>query len=221
MKNKKNDKPNRLARTVPTLETPAGGKLLTRTEAAKACGVSTSTWIRRIEGTLIEPVMNDQNHHLFVEQEVERISVQVKAMREGQESDRSAMPPLERAVYLRVLELFDEKKGVLDVVRELALFPEEVEPIYAQWVKYRCGLFLEGQQLCNLRSYLSIRNGDRDRSGQYAHSAEEFVRLIWDLVETSDLADAQFRCKHCRPDVIRRAEYCPTCAEDRARRGKK
>lgn len=98
----------------PTEHVAMAEVLLTRAQTARRIGVSIGT-VRRMEGAELHPIVIN-GKHCFHPAEVERY----RRLTDGQ-------------IAARAFQMFNEGRGVIDVVIELEQPPEPIERLYSTW----------------------------------------------------------------------------------------
>lgn len=121
-----------------SLAVPAG-KLLKRADAARRLGVSTSS-IRRMEGTDLQPIIGPDGVRYFAEEQVEAVYVRIRRTCNVQPSDDSGL------VAARVFEHLNAGANPADIVKALRLEPHIVEQLVAQWLRLSRTLLLTSEQ---------------------------------------------------------------------------
>lgn len=181
--------------------------LIGRTAAAGKLGMSVSTFRRKVEGKVLQPVTDGRGWHLFHVDQIEQVRETVLTQRRVIGEQEQATPALDRATHGRVLELLDAGKNVVDVARELELYVEEVEPIFEKWLKYRRSVFLNNMQIDAIWDHAEkyagfVRMRERD-------DPEELVAAVQKIAEAAETAEAPHRCKRCRKH---KAAVCLNCS---------
>lgn len=120
-----------------TAATPAAGKLLKRSEAARLLGVSTAT-VRRMEGTTLAPVLGPDGVHRFHEEHVRELVIH-----------RVRMVPESPDTYdaedaATAFDLFDQDVHPVDVVKRTKFHPRAVAAMHREWVSLRGGYVVAG-----------------------------------------------------------------------------
>lgn len=194
------------------LSAEPGGRLLTRSQAAEVVGTSVSTWRRHIEGRLINGIKNG-NKNLFVEADVVRVRGQVTAhLRHESAADE---PSVTRESYSEILDALDSGKNVVDIARNLGLFIGEVEPVQREWLRHRRSIYLDNDQIDKVWKVIEHHYGP-ERQPKH-ESADGFLKFLERLAQEASLQESTRACTSCPQDVIRKAVYCATCADDRSR----
>jgi hypothetical protein len=126
--------------TVDAMAVP-GDKLLRRVDVARHLNCSTST-IRRMEGTVLTPVVGPGGVHLFHERHV----------REVVQRGRSSSSPdaFDGEMAARAFELFDAGMNVVDVVKETKFDPRAVKAMQDHWARARGCLVIPADSLREL-----------------------------------------------------------------------
>lgn len=194
--------------------------LVGRTTMARMLGVSPSTFIRHLEGRVVEPIVDGRGWHRFSIDDIETVrqSIEVTRFRRGplQGATRqhdAAEPAVDRATYVTVLELLDTGVPPVEIAKKLKLFSHELDPISKWWTQNQGGYFVSAQIADDLWTNL----GPHARRPALANRPKDATKLR-DLVSEvtakyqileSDL-DTKQACKSCRRDA---AMYCPKCAQ--------
>ncbi len=172
-----NDSPGSAA----TAATPAAGKLLKRSEAARLLGVSAAT-IRRMEGTTLAPVLGPDGVHRFREEHVRELVIhRVRMVPESPD----AYDAEEAAT---ALDLFDQDVHPVDVVKRTKLHPRAVAAMHREWVSPRgvtvsLGFLVEvvgeaGFERAQVAEITEIVGGSRTEDGTRVDvSARELVAM--------------------------------------------
>lgn len=192
-------------------------QLVGRTAAARAVGVSVSTFIRKFEPHL-QPVVDGRGWKMFVLEQVQQISRTVvtrirSASIVADDADGDA-DALDRETYGKVLELLDAGKDVIEIARSLSLYIDEVEGVFEKWAHYRRGVFLSKEHVDKLGSLVG--------SATYVRSdlatADKLVDVVKNLCFAASQNLIDHSCAFCRnhsAQTYRKATYCPYCAQER------
>jgi hypothetical protein len=121
------------------------GKLLGRTEAARAIGVSKTTFRRRFEGTVLKPEVGTDGVHRFREERVRELVIQRSATTESPDAYDGTMAA-------EVFSLLDDGVHPVNVVKRLALDPRAVEAIHRQWASMRDTFVVTGSEAREIES---------------------------------------------------------------------
>jgi hypothetical protein len=122
--------------------TPTGaGRMLNRPEAARQLGISESTLRRRIEGSVITPVVGPDGVHRFCEQQVKELIVR-----------RVQLGPPDPAAYdgptaAAIFALFDEGLTAIEVVKRTQHDPRLVGALRERYASLQGGFFITAYDL--------------------------------------------------------------------------
>jgi hypothetical protein len=99
------------------------GRLLMRSEVARRLGVTTTT-VRRLEGTVLHPRVNEKGERLFDPSEVERAA-----------NSRSTKPAPEASgeVAAEAFRLFRQGYDLEDIVMRLKQPPATIRYLFGEW----------------------------------------------------------------------------------------
>ncbi|MBA3458724.1 MAG: helix-turn-helix domain-containing protein [Deltaproteobacteria bacterium] len=110
---------------------------LTRDDVAKRLGVSVST-VRRLEGTKLHPLIDDNGVRRFRASDVERYAQELEA---EQRTPRNAAQAVVRAAQLSrgeiaalVFERLEQRHSLAEIVIALRVPPEDVRDLYHTWL---------------------------------------------------------------------------------------
>ena len=115
------------------------GKLLKRAEAARRLGVSTSS-VRRMEGTDLQPIVGPDGVRYFAEEQIEAVYVRIRRTHRMESADDSGM------VAGRVFEHLNAGTNPADIVKNLRLEPEPVGQLVEQWQRLARAVLLTRDQ---------------------------------------------------------------------------
>lgn len=194
---------------------PQTGKLMTRAQAATMLGMSTSSFIRHIEGKHIQPIRDGRGWHYFAFEHVAHVRDTVVARARRTQGEQPAadapVPIVPRDIYVRVLQGLDDGRSVVDLAKDLALFVTEIEPIFEDWLKYRHAFFLNANHLKAIWGAFELHDTYLKRDA--ANSPDALVRACQSLSKSVDTSEVARSCKWCRDGELREAKYCGRCAE--------
>jgi hypothetical protein len=122
-------------------------KLVTRTEVARVLRKSVST-IRRMEGTVLEPVVGSDGVHRFRYEEVRQLQV-IPPERELSPGDYDC------EMAAAAFALFDDEADPIDVVIRLRYDPRAVSAMYEEWTRMRGALFVPADVVAKLEYYVT------------------------------------------------------------------
>jgi hypothetical protein len=118
--------------------------MLTRADVAKRIGASVAS-VRRYEGELLHPVVDDDGKHWFDPKEVTALAA--RRANEGKAKIRNAKPADEARtrgeIAALVFERFEQRQSHAEIVMGLRVEPETVRELFDQW----CQGLTEGQLL--------------------------------------------------------------------------
>ena len=110
---------------------------LTRDDVAKRLGVSIST-VRRLEGTRLQPSIDDKSVRRFKASDVERLARELEA---EHRSPRNAQQAVVRAAEMPkgelaalVFEKLEQRHSLSEIVIALRVPPEDVRELYHTWL---------------------------------------------------------------------------------------
>lgn len=208
------------------LTTSQTAALIGRTEAARTLGVSTSTFIRHVEGKVLPAIANEKGWRLFRREEVLRIrsTVALPRVRRTKRDEAQPATTVDREVAVQVLEMLDAGKSIVEVARTLRLLPEELENLFQWWRTHHGALWLSGLDLAAIQEQLQSTGAKvatkawkplREAQRSPASTPKQIVDIVRDLclfVETQALGA---RCAVCDRD---QAQICGPCVRAAQRR---
>lgn len=127
-------------------EAAQSGKLLKRADAARILGMSVSS-LRRREGTMLTPIIDDDGVHLFDEAEVEAVRLTLRRTTGVADDETRA-----GETAANVFTLLDEGVHPVDVVKQLRLPPTAVLALHTQWADMRQSFIVTRAQAVELSS---------------------------------------------------------------------
>jgi hypothetical protein len=174
------------------LAMPAGmasGSLLGRTAAARAIGVSKTTFRRRYEGSLLPAEVGPDGVHRFREEQIRELVIQ--------RGSKSAAPDAyDGAMASAVFCLLDDGVHPVDIVKRLSLDPRAVEALHRQWASMRDTFLVTGDVARKIEELPWLAGPRPIRDGQ-----QLLANLTWD-----DPAS----CERCSLET---ATLCAKCAK--------
>lgn len=205
MKTKQAEEPRDLAPTssgedgVSVVTGPRGmssDRMLRRGDAAEVLGTSVST-LRRLEKTVLPPVIDENGVHLQSEQRVLEYKIQ-----RTQVAGRSP-GLLDGILASAAFELFDSGSGPVDVVKQFKVEPRVARDLHLEWANLRGSFVVNGAAAAKLERFawtcdeLQIKSGD------------DVVALI-EQIERTECACCERRmprlCFHCYSSRPARAQ---------------
>jgi hypothetical protein len=163
--------------------------LLSRTEAAKACDVSVTTFRRRFEGRLLPAIVGPDGAHYFRQEKVQELVVQRRSVLAPGAYDG------ETAAF--VFGLFAEGAGPVEVVRQLKLHPHAVAAMHKDWVSLQGGYVVSGDVAREIASLPWLCGAFPIDSGER-------------LLENLRASARHTACRECGEIA---AQVCPACAK--------
>ena len=120
------------------------GSMLGRTEAARTLGISVSTLRRVVENKIVSCVVDENGHHRFSAEDVIRARAVVGARKRRSPGAgvAPASPDIDGDLAATVAERLDGGASPIDVVKELRVSPNEVEPIVQWWRSHHDGIWV-------------------------------------------------------------------------------
>jgi hypothetical protein len=144
-----------------------------------------------MEGTALTPVVGPKNVHLFQEEGVRAVIVTRRAHVGVQANSGD--------VAADAFALFDAGVDVVNVVKQLRVSPDVIEPLYERWVQLRSMLILSAEARSEIATVLM---GWDDKSLKTAADVVTFLTR-W-MIDESCRA-----CSECRTEM---AAFCRSCA---------
>ncbi len=172
---------------------PGHGTLVTRAEAAAIMKTSRTT-VRRMEGSVLQPVVGQDGVHRFREEHVRQVV-------ERRVRSVPAQPDTyDGATAATVFALFDEGLNGADVVKRCQLHPLAVSAMHRQWTLLRGGFAVDAETARQIAALRWLRADSPIGSGE---------ELLAALRRTPPR-----ECIDCGTDL---AVCCSACARARQR----
>ena len=146
---------------VSVVAAPAGtpsGRMLRRAEAAEILGKSVST-LRRLEKSVLPPVIDENRVHLHSEQRILEYKIQCSSARGGSHS-------FDGVLASAAFEQFDAGAGPVEVVKQFKVEPRIARDIHREWADMSGGFVVSGaaaaklQRLAWMSDDIELRSGD-------------------------------------------------------------
>jgi hypothetical protein len=170
------------------------GKLMKRADVARRLGLSQSS-VRRMEGTVLQPIVGPNRVRYFVEEHVEAVFIRIRHTQSVEQTD------IPGPLAAQVFERFRSGLNAVDIVKELRIDPELVEQLATDWQRFTSTMLLRDTEVKEVQRALRAK-AITDSPSLLAAIADHKRGAI----------DHCTRCENAR------ASYCLECARAVGRR---
>jgi hypothetical protein len=136
----------------------SSGRMLRRGEAAEILGKSVST-LRRLEQSVLPPVVDENGVHLQSERRILEYKIQCTSARGGSHS-------IDGVLASAAFEQFDVGAGPVEVVKQFKVEPRVARDLHREWADMSGGFVVSGaaaaklQRLAWMSDDIDLRSGD-------------------------------------------------------------
>jgi hypothetical protein len=190
-------------------------------------GVSTATLRRVFEGKLVQAVVDGNGHHRFVVDDLLR--ARVAYPRKKRAAGAPTPPPvaaIDGDLAATVAARLDAGATAIDIVKELRISPDELDPIVRWWRAEHDGIWMSGEQVLELfKTYRSaaalMLPGKHNVAKALEREAPRSAAGVAAMVKVLfDELDARQRLATCKACGRAESEVCVECYGRQRRRGR-
>jgi hypothetical protein len=188
-------------------------------------GISESSVKRHVEGRLLHPITDEKGWHLFPADKIEEIreSFEVTRVRRTTSStpgSAQARHEVAPEIFVSVLEHLDAGKHVVEIAKLMKLLPSQLDPIHRWWVEKRGGYVVTAEMAEEIHGHLSMFAKNMSEGRALKSNPSSVIEMIDRLTHKVQILESETlekgKCTACR---VKKASYCPRCAQNRLRGG--